>query len=116
MIKVGTAKTDITFFEPGCGMLGYGMHFHTMQGIETKQYARTFIFEQDENLLVYVCADLCFSTILLKKRVLQLLNDHHPDWPIKEANLMITAQHTHSTAGGYTQYSFYLWWDLFQSG
>ena len=43
--KVGVAKTDITIFKKGAGMLGYSMSFNVSEGIATSLYARSFVIE-----------------------------------------------------------------------
>lgn len=107
MYKIGVSKVDMTFSGEGCGMLGYGMHFHNIEGVETPQYARAFVIEQDGEKLVFVNAEICFSTIMLKARVIEKLTANHPKLGFTEENVMITAQHTHSAAGGYTQHLAY---------
>ena len=44
MYLAGTGKGDITAFKKGAGMLGYGIHYNTMEEIETALSARAFIF------------------------------------------------------------------------
>lgn len=109
MYKVGAAKADITAFVKGVGMLGYGIHYNTMEGIETSLSARAFvIFDAQTNRKVcYVNCELCFITIAIKKGVLKLLERKHPEYLYDEDNLMITAQHTHSGPGGYSYYGLY---------
>jgi len=35
MYLIGTGKGDITAFKKGVGLLGYGIHYNTMEEIET---------------------------------------------------------------------------------
>lgn len=107
MYNVGVSKVEMTFFREGVGMLGYGMYAQKIEGIETPQYARAFVVEQDGSKVAFVCADICFSTNYLKDRIIQQLQINHPQLGYTETNVMITAQHTHSTAGGYTQHLAY---------
>lgn len=107
MYKIGVSKVEMTYFKEGAGMMGYGMHFHKMEGVETPQFARAFVIESDGSKIVFVNADICFPTIILKKRVLSRLQEEQPNMGYVEANVMITAQHTHSAAGGYTQHLAY---------
>jgi neutral ceramidase len=88
-------------------MLGYGMHFHKIEGVETPQYVRAFVIATPSKKLVFVNADFCFSTSYLKARVVRQLALNHADLGFNNANIMITAQHTHSAAGGYTQHLAY---------
>jgi neutral ceramidase len=107
MYQIGVSKVDMTFSGEGCGMLGYGMHFHNIEGVETNQYARAFVIEQNGKKLVFINAEFCFSTIMLKARIVEKLTINHPELGFSEENIMITAQHTHSAAGGYTQHLAY---------
>jgi neutral ceramidase len=106
-MKVGCHKQDITTFKKDCGMLGYGRHYHYMKGVETAQYARAFAFESDNKRMAYVVVDYCFTTIYLKEGIIQRLNELAPELSLRDENLMICAQHTHSAAGGYTQHIIY---------
>lgn len=107
MYKIGVSKVEMTYFKEGVGMLGYGMHFHTIKGVETPQFARVFVIEQEGKKIAFVNADFCFSTNYLKGRVIARLQNEHPTMGYSDANVMITAQHTHSAAGGYTQHLAY---------
>jgi len=107
MYSIGTAKTEITAFKKGVGMLGYGMHFNTMEAIETPLYARTYVIKNKTALITFVNCELCFITIALKKGVLKKVNRLRSDIKISEENLMLTAQHTHSAPGGYDHHGFY---------
>ena len=107
MYKIGVSKVEMTYFKEGAGMLGYGMYFHKIEGVETPQFARAFAVESNGDKLVFVNADFCFSTNYLKDRIIHRLQTEYPEKGYSEANVMITAQHTHSAAGGYTQHLAY---------
>jgi len=107
MYKIGTSKTEITAFKKGAGMLGYGMHFNTMEAIETPLYARAYLIKNKSATIAFVNCELCFITIALKKGVLKKVNRLRSDIEITEENLMLTAQHTHSGPGGYDHHGFY---------
>lgn len=117
---IGTSKIDITFYRENAGMLGYGRHFHYMRGIETPQYARAFVFERAGKKIAFVNVDFCFTTIYLKHGVIEKLQSDYPELGYTDANVMIAAQHTHSTAAGYTQHLIYnmttpgFQWDVFE--
>ena len=53
-MKIGTAKVDITAFKEGVAMLGYGKPFNIMKSIETRLYARAFVFKNGEEKFAYV--------------------------------------------------------------
>jgi neutral ceramidase len=109
MYRVGIGKADITAFVKGVGMLGYGIYYNTMEGVETPLSARTYIFEDliTNKKITYVNCELCFITIAIKRGVLKELQRNHPEWLYDEDNLMLTAQHTHSGPSGYSYYGLY---------
>jgi neutral ceramidase len=91
-----------------------------MRGVETEQYARAFVFENEGKKCVFVVVDYCFTTIYLKHGIVQKLQAEYPQFGYSDANVMITGQHTHSTAGGYTQHLIYnmttpgFQWDVYE--
>ncbi|TVR76059.1 MAG: hypothetical protein EA412_14470 [Chitinophagaceae bacterium] len=107
MLRAGTSKKDITAFKSGVGMMGYGMYHNRVKSVETPLFARAVVFEKNENLIVFVNAELCFISTAVKRGVIKKLSKRHPDKKLTFANVMLTAQHTHSGPGGYTKYGFY---------
>ena len=109
MYQVGSAKSDITAFVKGVGMLGYGIHYNTMESIETPLSARAFIFydKSTDRKICYVNCEIAFVTIAIKKGVLKTIERKHPEYRYDEDNLMITAQHTHSGPSGFSYYGLY---------
>ncbi len=109
MYILGKGKADITAFEKGVGMLGFGMHFHTMEGVETPLFARAFVIQQPSTnaKIVYVNCELAFITNSLKQGVLKALDDALPNHGIKDETLLLSAQHSHSTPAGYAYYGIY---------
>lgn len=106
--KVGVAKTDITAFKKGAGMLGYSMAFNTAEGIETHLHARTFVIENEsEQKAAIVVCELAFITMELKSAVLEILKQYPDCKGFTEDNLLITAQHTHCGPGGFSHYASY---------
>ncbi len=109
MFEIGSGQKEITAFKKGVGMLGYGMHFNVMHDIETPLFARAYYFK-DVNSGKHACivvADMGFVTISIKKGVLKKLSRKHPEIKIDEANLLLSAQHTHSGPGGFSHYGLY---------
>jgi neutral ceramidase len=78
-----------------------------MRGVETAQHVRAYVFENQGKKVVFVVVEYCFTTIYLKHGIIEMLQTQHPELGYHDANVMITAQHTHSTAGGYTQHLIY---------
>lgn len=109
MFLIGTGKADITAFERGAGMLGYGLYSHIALDVETPLYARAFVFEDTASgvRLVLVNCELCFITPSVKSGVVQRLADDFPEYGIGDDNLMLTAQHTHCAPAGYSYHPIY---------
>lgn len=106
-MKIGIGKSAITTSEFGMAMLGYGRHDNIAKSIDADIYARAFVFEDaDANISAIVNMEIAFPSILLKDKVLAVLQEKLPNI-FTQDNLMITAQHTHSAPGGLTQYIFY---------
>lgn len=89
-------------------MMGYGQPHNTVKEVATPLFARA-LYLQDElkSHVVLVHLEQAFVSIAIKEEILKRLGQKHPEWKITEANLMITAQHTHSAPGGYSHYPFY---------
>src|ERR1043165_6644593 len=109
MFLAGTGRGDITAFKKGAGMLGYGIHYNTMESIETPLNARAFIFIDSKtgHKICFVNCELGFLTVAIKKGVLKYLERHSPELNYTDENLMMTAQHTHSGRSGYSYYGLY---------
>lgn len=106
-MKIGTAKVDITAYKEGVAMLGYGKPFNIMKRIETRLYARAFVFKNDHSKIAYVHCEIAFITQSLKSGVLNLLNTNYPEFGYTDHNLLLNAQHTHSAPGGFSFYGLY---------
>ncbi len=109
MLFIGTGKGDITAFFKGIGLLGYGLPQHHMSAIDTPLYARAFIFEQSDGSekACFVNCELGFITPSLKKGVLDMLQQHHPELGYHAGNLLLSAQHTHCGPSGLSYHVIY---------
>lgn len=109
MFQIGCGKADITAFIYGKGMMGYGMHHNIVKGVETPLSVRAFVLydKRNERKICFVNAEICFYTIALKDAIVKKLNNEYPKLGYTDANLMLSAQHTHSGAGGYSHYMMY---------
>lgn len=107
MYKIGVAKAVINFEEIDYGMLGYGQYQHRTTGTETPLHARALVIEHKDKKLAFINVEFCFPTIYLKHGILEKLNAEHPNLGYTKDNIMLTAQHTHSAPGGYTQHFVY---------
>lgn len=109
MYRIGCAKTDITILPYGKGMMGYGMHENVVRGIETPISVRAFVIEHiaTRRRVVLVNAEICFYTLGLKHEVVKRLCAADPEAGYTDANILLSAQHTHSAPGGYSHYMLY---------
>lgn len=109
MFEIGTGKCDITTFKKGIGMMGYGMHFNTVEEVETPLSARAFVIMNPETQkkIVFVNTEICFISISVKRGVVNTLVEKYPQFGYTADNVLLTAQHTHSAPGGYSHYAFY---------
>lgn len=109
IFEIGTAKSEITAFEYGIGMMGYGMPFNIVKDIETPLFARALVIKNPKTnqKVCFVNAEIAFYTIALKNAVVQKLQNEYPELGYNEQNIILTAQHTHSAAGGLSHYLLY---------
>jgi len=109
MFEIGTGICDITAFKKGIGMMGYGMHFNTVEAIETRLSTRAFVIKDSltQKKVVFVNAEMCFITISVKSGVVKKLQKNYPQFGYTSDNVLLTAQHTHSAPGGYSHYGLY---------
>lgn len=109
MFQIGCGKADITAFIYGKGMMGYGMHHNVVKGVETPLSVRAFIIRDKRSgrKICFVNAEICFYTIALKDAIVKKLSTEHARLGYNDSNLMLSAQHTHSGAGGYSHYMMY---------
>lgn len=106
-MKAGLAKTEMTYFEPNIGMFGFGRYEHRAIDIETPLYSRALVIEDNShNLTAIVVAEIGFPSHNLKMEVLKILEEKGiNEW--NESNFLLSANHTHSAAGGYFHYPLY---------
>ncbi len=109
MYEVGVGKADITVFKLGVGMMGYGMYFNIVKGVETDLFARAMVIRDTTTgkRVALVNAEICFITIAIKRGVWKKLRRKHEHLDFQEDSIMISAQHTHSAPGGYSHFGLY---------
>ena len=105
--EVGFAREDITAWEPGIAMLGWGMLYNRVDGVAEPLYARAMLLRDAAGAtLAYVCADLLLMSQAVRQGVLERLTRDHAELGLGEANVMLTATHTHSAPAGYSHHFF----------
>lgn len=98
MWSVGAARSNITYFEPGIGLLGWGNSRHVAHTIESQLYARAFCIEVEGTAPhFWVEVDSCFISVALWQEVYRRLREYFPT--LEPAHLMLTANHTHAAPG-----------------
>jgi neutral ceramidase len=98
----GRGIADITGEIAECGLLGYGLPAQQAAGLHTRLRARAFaLADGDRRMLLVVCdLPLVFSSVT--QAVLRRLPAVYT-----EANVVITATHTHCGPGGYSHHAVY---------
>lgn len=89
-------------------MMGYGQPHNTVREVGTPLFARAmFLEDQSGHRFILVHLEQAFVSLAIKEEITNQLQMKYPEWKITDANLLITAQHTHSAPGGYSHYPFY---------
>ncbi len=107
MILVGTSKVNITPKTRDIGMFGWAMVFNTAKAVHTELFARAFYFENNKRF-VYVVCDIGSISVRIHTEVAKILKEKYPELGLNEENIFLTATHTHSSPGGYSEYFLYL--------
>lgn len=99
-MNVGRGMADMTGEPLGAGMNGYAALGQTSAGIHHRQFARAFVFVDDEGeRVVHVTADMGLMFQSIQMEVLRRLAAVHGDL-YHEGNVLIGASHTHVAPGG----------------
>ncbi|MBX3230638.1 MAG: neutral/alkaline non-lysosomal ceramidase N-terminal domain-containing protein [Labilithrix sp.] len=100
-------RADITVYERGMCMFGWGQPENVALGVALPLYARALVVEcpNTRRRVGYVCADLGFISQHLRQKVLERIAERGV--MLDEHDVMITATHTHSGPNGYSTYLFY---------
>ncbi|MFC2176029.1 neutral/alkaline non-lysosomal ceramidase N-terminal domain-containing protein [Bacteroidota bacterium] len=109
MYEIGVAKSDITAFKLGVGMMGYGMAFNIVKGIENDLFARAVVIRDTTTgkKVALVNAEMCMITIAIRRGVINKLKSEHQHLGFDQDAIMLSAQHTHSAPGGYSHFGLY---------
>lgn len=106
--QIGLGKADMTAFIPGVGMMGYGQFHNVVKDIGTGLLARAVVIQEvSKKPVIFVHLEQAFVTIALKQEIVNRFNRIHPSMELTHADILVTAQHTHSAPGGYSHYPFY---------
>jgi neutral ceramidase len=102
MLEIGEAKGDITFYEEGMCMLGWGNPKNVIRGVAMPLTARAVVVSDTARggRVAYLSADLCFLSLALRRRVMERLAED-PGLGLSEHNTALAATHTHSGPNGF---------------
>ncbi|HJL19997.1 MAG TPA: neutral/alkaline non-lysosomal ceramidase N-terminal domain-containing protein [Sandaracinaceae bacterium LLY-WYZ-13_1] len=105
-MEAGFGRADLTVYERGMGMLGWGRPDNVALGVAAPLAARAMAVRDDAGRTgVYACADLCFVSASLRVAVLEALERRRLG--LVPADVLLTATHTHSGPSGYSHAFFY---------
>jgi len=107
--RVGVGIGDITGEAAEVGMLGYADPTQTTAGLASRQWARAFVIADDAGSHVaFVSTEVDFVTQAVQVEVLKRLRAKYGD-TYTDQNVVLTATHTHSGPGGFSEYTL---WNL----
>ncbi|MCB1316308.1 MAG: neutral/alkaline ceramidase, partial [Leptospiraceae bacterium] len=106
--NIGAGIYDITGPAAEVGMMGYAVVDQKTEGIHMRLRSRAYVIESPCNgkRVVFVSADLGQIFQAVKQGVVRKLNDLYGDF-YSDANVLLSATHTHSGPGGYSHYALY---------
>ena len=104
-IEAGFGKVDVTRFEPGMPMLGWGVFECVAMGAARPLFARALVLRRGGRALAYVVVDLCFVSAALRVAVLDALEAR--GLPLSPCDVMLTATHTHAGPNGFSHAFLY---------
>ena len=107
--RVGVGIGDITGEAAEVGMLGYASPSQTTAGLASRQWARAFVVADDAgNRVAFVSSEVDFITQAVQMEVLKRLRSRFGT-AYTDQNVVLTATHTHSGPGGFSEYTM---WNL----
>jgi neutral ceramidase len=107
--RVGVGIGDITGEAADVDLLGYADPSQTSAGIASRQWARAFVVaDAAGNHVAFVSTEIDFVTQAVQMEVLKRLKAKYGD-TYTDQNVVLTATHTHSGPGGFSEYTL---WNL----
>jgi neutral ceramidase len=106
-LRAAFGREEITAYEPGTCTFGWGNIWKTIEGVARPLHARALVVEEQPagRRLAYVCCDLGIVSESVREVVVARLEKL--DLGLGDADVMITATHTHSGPSGFSRYLFY---------
>lgn len=103
----GAAREDVTCFEPGIQLFGWGMPKNIAEGVATPMYSRALVLSAGASSTAIVLVDIGTITLTLRRAAIERLREIAPECDVPDESIFITATHTHSGPSGYSEYLFY---------
>lgn len=105
--RAGFGMADITTFEPGLGVFGWGDLHNVPDHVVTRLFARVMVLEEraTRRRMAYVVCDLGMISESVRQEVARRVCT--PDSGLSDHDLTISATHTHAGPGGFSTYLFY---------
>lgn len=102
-LQVGMGRATMQVFAEGVGMYGYGQVKNVVRSQATPLHARAMLVATSDarDRVLFVSCELAFITQNVKDTVVQRLQERFPGDGFSDANVMLTATHTHAAPGGY---------------
>lgn len=105
LLPIGLAREDITPEVHGVGMLGWGIPGNVVRGVRTRLHARALVLEPAQGApFALLSLEICYPTGLLRRAI--LAGAREAGLPFSPSHLLLTATHTHSAPGGYSEFRF----------
>lgn len=105
-MQAGLSRQLIPSRQRQIGMMGYGQPHNQVLEAHSDLYVRSLVLRNAAGQrLIFSNAEICFVTQAIQQEVLRRLQQIWPE--LQEAELLLSAQHTHSGPGGYSHYAFY---------
>lgn len=100
MIEAGFAKVDVTSFEHGMVMMGWGRLEQRIAGVAAPLHARALVLRTTEQKLAFVVTDVLFVSAAVRRAVLARLAAAG----FGPHQVLLAATHTHAGPSGFSHY------------
>lgn len=113
-MRIGFHRVDISAFEPGMTMMGWGQPTQQARGVEVPLYSRAMVVEDEAgHRAAYVVVELMAVTQGVWLEVTERLQRDHPALGLGPDQVALVATHTHSGPSGF---SHHFWLNLSTPG